>query len=338
MIDAEDNSTRFRAFRLHDREKDVVASLEDVTLDDLDEGDVLIRVAYSSINYKDALAGSGKGAIARRFPMIGGVDLAGEVASDESGRFDVGDQVLVCGAGLSETHQGGYAEYARVPSDWVVRIPQGLDLRSSMAIGTAGLTAALAFYRLEQAGQTPALGPVAVTGATGGVGSFAIDLLAARGYEVTAITGKTDQAAYLRRLGASATLDRNGIENDSRPLGRAVWGGAVDNLGGEILAALIKTTVPGGAIASIGLAASPMLQTTVLPFILRGVSLLGINSVNLSSELRSEIWSRLGNDLKPRHLEQIATREVGLEELPEHFDAYLKGAVQGRTLVRIGGD
>jgi putative YhdH/YhfP family quinone oxidoreductase len=301
--------------------------------DELDDGDTLVRVAYSSINYKDALAGTGKGAIARRLPLVGGIDFAGTVV--ESERFAVGTEVLVCGCGLSETHHGGYAEFARVPADWAVPLPAGLDARAAMGIGTAGLTAALAVARMEQVGLTPALGPVLVTGATGGVGSFAIDLLSTRGYETVAVTGKADAAAYLEGLGAARVLGRADVAGDGKPLGRATWAGVVDSVGGQMLADLLPTIKPQGAVASIGLAGGVALHTTVLPFILRGVSLLGINSVTLAPTERAAIWGRLAGDLAPRHLEAIVHAEIALAELPAALDAYIAGTVVGRTVVAV---
>lgn len=323
----------FNAYLLEETDGQVAGSLKRMKLDDLDPGGTLVRVEYSSINYKDALAGTGKGAIARRLPLIGGVDFAGRVI--DSDVHAEGTAVLVCGHGLSETHHGGYAEYARVPSEWIVPVPAGLDCRAVMGIGTAGFTAALAVHRLEQAGLAPAAGPVAVTGATGGVGSFAVDLLAARGYEVAAITGKEDAADYLRSLGAAQILGRTALADDGKPLGKATWAAAIDNLGGVPLAVLLKTVKPEGIVASIGLAASAKLDTTVLPFILRGVSLLGINSVYVRPSLAETIWGRLASDLKPRHLDTIVTREVTLEKLPAQLAAYIAGEVVGRTVVRI---
>jgi NADPH2:quinone reductase len=300
---------------------------------------VLIRVHYSSINYKDALAAPGRGAILRRFPLIGGIDLAGEVVESTATRWRPGDRVLCCGAGLSETENGGYAEYARVDPANLVAVPAGLDLREAMIIGTAGLTAALAIERMELNGQRPDAGPVLVTGATGGVGSLAIDLLAGRGYEVVALSGKNEAAAYLRQLGAGEVLDRHALElagaNGGKPLEKARFGAAIDNLGGAVLGWLLKRIRPGGTVAAIGLAGGSELETTVLPFILRGVSLLGINSVMLSSGQRDRIWSRLADELKPRRLGTILNREVPLSELPAAFEAYIGAAVTGRTLVRV---
>jgi NADPH2:quinone reductase len=327
----------FKAFRVHLEGERIAARLEHITLDDLSPGEVVIRGAWSSINYKDALAATGKGKILRRYPLVGGVDVAGTVESSADPRFRPGDSVVVVGCGLSETHDGGFAEYARVPGDFVNPLPPGLDLRSAMAIGTAGFTAALALHRMEQNGQQPSLGPVAVTGATGGVGSVAIDIFARRGYSVTALTHKAGAETWLRGLGASDVQVLAGMKLGTRPLEKATWGGAIDNLGGDVLAWLTRSVVPLGNIASIGLAAGAELHTTVMPFILRGVSLLGINSVEAPRELRLEVWRRLGDDLKPAHLDRIVSREVALDELPGCFDAYIAAQVTGRTLVRLNG-
>ncbi len=324
----------FLAYRIHRTDGNVHGKLESVSRDDLDPGDLLVQVEYSGINYKDALAATGSGRILRSFPLIGGIDLAGEVQESNDERFRPGDKVLALGAGQSETRNGGYAELARLNADDAMPVPAQLDTRSVMAIGTAGFAAALAVHRMEQNGQRPELGPIIVTGATGGVGSVAIDLLSTRGYEVTALTGKTDQRDYLESLGATAILDRRTLKFGMKPLEHADWGGAVDNLGGETLAWLTRTVKPWGNIASVGLAAGHHLETTVMPLILRGVSLLGIN-VDVPAGLRDVLWQRLGNDLRPRHLEQIVTREVTLSELPGSFDAYMDGTVIGRTLVRI---
>lgn len=333
--------TGFRIRREDGAEKaaQIAAGFEQLTLDDLSPGEVVVRVEYSSINYKDALAVTGRGAILRRFPLVGGIDLAGRVVESTVSQWRAGDAVLVCGSGLSETRDGGYTELARVPADAVVAVPEGLDTRSAMIVGTAGLAAALGIDRLERAGIGPALGPIAVTGATGGVGSLALDMLAASGYETVAITGKPEQAAdLLHALGASRIVDRRSLELDGKPLGPAELGGAVDNLGGEVLAWLLSRTRPAGAVASIGLAQSPKLETTVLPFILRGVSLLGINSVSPGAELRNRIWHRLGTDLRPPHLDRILTREIDFDALPSAFDAYFSGGVTGRTIVRFPAD
>lgn len=328
-------SDTFQAFRIH-RENDAVAGrLEALTIDDLTPGNVVVRVEYSGINYKDALAATGAGPILRRFPLIGGIDLAGEVSSSDDVRFSPGDKVIAIGGGLSETRDGGYTEVARVDADMLVHVPDTLDTRKAMAIGTAGFTAALAVHRLEHNGQRPDDGPVLVTGATGGVGSIAIDILSARGYEVVALTGKLDQAAFLETLGASEVLDRNALTMENRPLESARWAGAVDNLGGDILAWLTRTTKPWGNIASVGLAASAELHTTVMPFILRAVSLLGVN-MEVPPELRASIWERLTTDLRPRHLDVIANSEVTLAELPGCFEAYIGARAVGRTIVKVG--
>jgi acrylyl-CoA reductase (NADPH) len=326
----------FKAFRIHSEGGKVAARFEPLTLDDLGEGDVVIRVTHSGINYKDALAATGAGKILRRFPLVGGIDLAGVVESSSDARFAVGSAVLVTGCGLSETHDGGYAEFARVPGDWVIPMPPGLDAFTAMALGTAGFTAALAIHRMEQNGQAPSGGPIAVTGASGGVGSIAVDMLSTRGYRVIAVSGKADAGGYLTELGASEVLARKDIDFGSRPLEAARFAGAIDNLGGEALAWLTRTVDFWGNIASIGLAASPALNTTVMPFILRGVALLGINSSATRREWRLAVWQRIATDLKPRHLERIVTRTIGFDELPGAFAAHLDGRVTGRTVVRIG--
>jgi len=327
---------RFKAFRIHEEDKRIVARFEELTLDDLSAGEVVIRVAWSCINYKDALAATGAGKILRKYPLVGGIDLAGVVESSSDSRYQSGDGVLVTGSDLSETFDGGYAQYARVKGDSVIPLPAGLDARSAMGIGTAGFTAALAIHRMEQNGQLPTGGPVVVTGATGGVGSVAIDMLASRGYEAVAVSGKPQAADYLKSLGAARILTRQEIDFGSRPLERALFGGAIDNVGGEMLTWLTRTTSYGGNIASIGLAGSAKLDTTVMPFILRAVSLLGINSSATPRELRLAVWKRIATDLRPRHLDRIVTREVAFDELPAAFPTYLKGEVTGRAVVRIG--
>jgi len=326
----------FRAFRIHSEGGKIVARFEDLTLDDLAAGEVVIRVACSDINYKDALAATGAGRILRRYPLVGGIDLAGSVESSTDARFREGDPVLVTGCGLSETHDGGYAQFARVPGDWVIPMPPGLDARTAMSLGTAGFTAALAIHRMEQNGQTPEAGPIVVTGATGGVGSVAVDMLATRGYRVVAVSGKADAAEYLRALGAAEVLPRQSLDLGSRPLEAARFAGAIDNLGGEVLTWLTRTVDFWGNIASIGLASSPELKTTVMPFILRGVALLGINSSATRREWRLAVWQRIATDLRPRQLARIVTRTIDFAQLPEAFPDYLAGRVTGRTLVRIG--
>jgi acrylyl-CoA reductase (NADPH) len=327
--------SRFKAFRIHSESGRIAARFESLALEDLGAGDVVIRVSHSGINYKDALAATGAGKILRRYPLVGGIDLAGTVESSADSRYRSGDPVLVTGCGLSETHDGGYAERARVPGDWVIPMPQGLDAATAMALGTAGFTAALAIHRMEHNGQNPAGGPIAVTGASGGVGSLAVDMLSVRGYRVVAVSGKADANGYLHELGASEILDRRQIDFGSRPLENARFAGAIDNLGGEALAWLTRTVDFWGNIASIGLAAGPELKTTVMPFILRGVTLIGINSSATRRETRLAVWQRIATDLRPRHLDRIVTRTIAFEELPQAFPAYLEGGVSGRTVVRI---
>ena len=327
--------TTFKAFRIDREEKQIIAGFQDLHLNDLTEGEVVIKVSWSGINYKDALAGTGKGQILRQYPLNGGIDLAGSVMESRDSRYQEGDTVLVCGCGLSETADGGYAEVARVCGDCVIPIPEGMSERDAMGIGTAGFTAALAVMRMEQMGQKPEMGPVVVTGATGGVGSFAIDMLAAKDYDITAFTGKTEHYDYLKNLGASDFIDRHTLEMSGRPLDKALWGGAVDSVGGDTLAWLCSTVKPFGNIASIGLAGGYKLETTVMPFILRGVSLIGINSIEMPTEMRNRAWERLGDDLRPKHLDDIVTREITFADLPNAFDAYLSASILGRTVVKI---
>jgi acrylyl-CoA reductase (NADPH) len=328
--------TTFRAFRIHDDKGE--AGIEQISLDDLSPGEVVIKTAYSDINFKDALAATGKGKILRKFPLNGGVDVSGTVASSNDVRVREGDAVLVTGHGLSETHDGGYAEYVRVPADWVVPLPEGMTLFDAMAFGTAGFTAGLAIHQMEHNGQTPSRGPIVVTGATGGVGSLAIDMLAKLGYRVVALTGKADAHDYLREIGASEILDRKTLEMGKRPLEKAIWGGVIDNVGGDILAWLTRTVVPLGNIAAIGLAASAELRTTVMPFILRGVNLLGINSSHCPRELRLHIWKRLATDMRPRYLEKIVSRTVTLDTMGPVFNDLIAGTVTGRAVVKIGAE
>jgi NADPH2:quinone reductase len=333
---------QFRAFRVHQDDGKTSTSIDTIGLDDLgpgdDKSDVLIKACWSDINYKDALAATGKGRIMRRFPMVAGIDVAGYVASSRDARYAEGDAVLVTGFGLGEDHDGGYAEYVRVPADWLVPLPEGLSLRESMALGTAGFTAALAVDGMQHNFQVPDMGPILVNGATGGVGSFAIDMLAALGFAVTAFTGKRDQEAYLKQLGAGELLIRGEAELGTRALEKSVWGGAVDNVGGDELGWLTRTVNPCGNIASIGLAGGIKLETTVMPFILRGVNLLGINSVHVAHDRRVRVWKRLASDLKPRHLDQIVMREVAFDAMEGVFDAYVAGAVTGRSVVKIASE
>lgn len=326
----------FKAFRIHERDGKIAAGFEPMDVDALTPGDVVIRVRFSSINYKDALAATGAGRILRKYPLNGGIDLSGEVVASTDARYEPGQQVLVTGCSLSETVDGGYAEVARIAGDSVIALPQGIDLQQAMALGTAGFTAALAIHRMEHNGQTPAKGPIVVTGATGGVGSIAVDLLAGRGYEVVAVSGKPEADDYLKSLGAKRILRRQEIDTGKRPMEAVQFAGAIDNVGGELLTWLTRTVDFWGNIASIGLAASPKLETTVLPFILRGINLLGINSSATPRNVRLEVWKRIASDLRPRHFDKLVTRTIGFAELPAAFDDYIKGRVVGRTVVKIG--
>ena len=327
----------FRAFRIDERDGEIVAGFEVLGIDDLTDGNVVVRVTHSTINYKDALAATGAGRILRRYPLTGGIDFAGVVVSSEDAEFGPGTDVLMNGCGLGETVDGGYSEYARVDGRGLVAVPEGMSCLDAMKIGTAGYTAALAIHRMEQNGQAPDLGPVVVTGATGGVGSLAVDMLAGRGYEVVAVTGKAAAEDYLKTIGASRVLLRDAIDFGRRPLEKAEWAGAIDSLGGDYLTWLTRTTAYGGNIASVGLAAGHAFDTTVMPFILRAVCLLGINSVDTPRDLRRAVWRRIGSDLGPRHLDTIGRRTIGFDELPEAFQAYIDGAVTGRTVVEIAG-
>jgi len=306
-----------------------------MTEDQLDPGEVTIRVAYSSVNYKDALAATGAGKIIRRFPCVGGIDLAGTVTASQDPRFAKGDAVLATSYDIGVAHHGGYAEVARIPADWVVKLPRGMTLKEAMIFGTAGFTAGLAVVRMEANGLTPDHGPVIVSGATGGVGSVAIEVLAKLGYHVVALTGKESEFDYLTSIGAQEVMLRQSLDLAKiKPLDKSLWAGAVDNLGGEVLAWMASTMQIGGTLASIGLAASHTLNTTVMPFILRGVSLLGINSVNCPMPQRAEVWRRLATDMRPTHLEQM-TRTIPFEQLPSVFDDFIKSRARGRTVVDI---
>jgi NADPH2:quinone reductase len=326
---------KFKAFRIDKADGAIRASFQQLLVDDLTEGNVVVKVSHSTINYKDALAATGAAPILRKFPLNGGIDLAGEVVSSEDADFQPGTPVLVNGCGLGETIDGGYSQYARLDSQSLVPIPEGMTPMQAMQIGTAGYTAALAIHRMEQNGQLPGNGPVVVTGATGGVGSIAIDMLASRGYEVVAVTGKASEDEYLREIGASRILPRDEIDLGGQPMEKALWAGAVDNLGGDYLAWIIRTMGYGGNIASIGLASSFKLNTTVMPFLLRAVCLLGINSVDTPRDLRLAVWQRIGGDLRPQHLDRIGHRTISFDELPDAFQDYMNGKITGRTVVEI---
>ena len=325
----------FKAFRIFNEEGKVQSRMVQMTLDELDAGEVVIKTAYSSINFKDALAATGAGKIIRRFPCVGGIDLAGVVHSSTDVRFKAGDAVLCTSYDVGVARDGGYAEYARVPADWVVPLPKGMTPREAMALGTAGFTAGLAVERMEQVGLRPANGPVIVTGATGGVGSIAVDILAGAGYHVVALTGKEAETDYLKKLGAREIMLRGSLDLAKiKPLDKATWAGAVDNLGGDVLSWLASTMQVGGALAAIGLAASHTFNTTVMPFILRGVSLVGVDSVNAQMPVRQRVWERLGSDLKPHHLADMVT-EVPMDGMAPVFEKLLKSQFRGRAVVRV---
>jgi alcohol dehydrogenase len=327
----------FRAFVIDRAGDGVRGALGTLDAQRLDPGEVVIRVHYSSINYKDALAATGAGRIIRRFPCIGGIDLAGEVVDSADDRFRPGDPVIATSFDIGVSHHGGYADYARVPARWVVPLPAGLSLFDAMALGTAGFTAALGIVRMEDNGLRPDAGPVVVTGATGGVGGLAIDMLARLGYHVVALTGKAAEHDYLTGLGAAEVKLTSSIDHAKvRPLEAGQWAGAVDNVGGPILHWVLATMKQAGTVASIGNAASHELQTTVFPFILRGVSLLGVDSGYMGFPTRQRVWDRLAGDLRPRKLHEV-TRTIALEDLPAAFDDFVKGRVKGRTVVRLLG-
>jgi len=324
----------FRAFLVTQNQNGICGNFVQLDESQLDAGDVLIRVQYSSVNYKDALAATGQGRIIKRFPCVGGIDLAGTVVRSGAPRFKPGDKVIATSYDLGVAHHGGYAEYALVPGGWVLPLPESLSLFEAMALGTAGLTAAMAINRMEDNGLRPEAGPVLVTGATGGVGSLAIDMLAGRGYEVVALTGKAAQGDWLRSLGAARVMLRSELPSDIKPLDKGLWAGAVDNVGGETLAWLLSTAKPTGVITSIGLAAGTALNTTVMPFVLRGVSLLGIDSGYAGFAVRERAWSRLAGDLRPRHLDKIA-RGQPFDMLPQVFEELLAGRAHGRTVLQV---
>jgi acrylyl-CoA reductase (NADPH) len=330
----------FRALVADKDGDDVRRALTDLSPSDLPEGEVTVKVGWSSVNYKDALAVSPKGQVARAYPLVPGIDLAGEVIASDSDDVSAGDPVIVHGYDLGVAHHGGFAEVARVPAGWVVPLPDGLSARDAMALGTAGFTAALSIVRLEAhwLSADDAAGPVLVLGATGGVGSTAVAILAGRGYEVHAATGKADEADFLRALGASEILSREETSAESdRPMEKQRWAAVVDPVGGAATAYALRTTRYGGAVASSGLTGGTDLHTTIFPFILRSVSLLGVDSVATPMDERREVWERLAGDLRPPHLEDQITREIALDDVDPLLDEVLAGKARGRTVVRIGG-
>lgn len=323
----------FKAYLIDQKDGKTVAGFTQFNEVQFDKGEVTIKIAYSSVNYKDALAATGAGRIIRRYPCVGGIDMAGTVAKSTDARFKEGDEVIATSYDIGVAHHGGYAEYGRVPADWVVPLPKGMSLFESMALGTAGYTAALGVVRMEENGLKPTNGKVVVSGATGGVGGIAIDILTRLGYEVVALTGKESQADYLKGLGAREVMLRSSLDlTKIKPLDKPLWAGAVDNLGGEVLAWMASTMQQNGVIASIGLAASMSLNTTVAPFILRGASLLGIDSGYTAMPLRRKVWERLAGDMRPAHLAGM-TRTVRLDDLPPVFDEFIKGRAHGRVVV-----
>ena len=326
----------FRALVVDKQGDGVSLSEQDWTEADLLPGEVMIRVAYSSVNYKDALAVRADGRVARRYPLVPGIDLAGTVVQSKDPRHPPGEEVIVHGYDLGVSHHGGYAELARVPTDWVVPRPEGMSLRQAMALGTAGFTAALSVARLEHMGLRPERGTVLVTGASGGVGSIAIAMLAARGYRVAASTGSTETHEYLRELGAQEIVDRGETSATAeRPLERERWAGAVDAVGGSTLAYLLRTTATGGSIALSGNVGGAAVSTSVFPFILRGVSVLGIDSVHVPLAERTTLWQRMAQDLRPRLLDESIAREVTLAQTPAALEDIYRGATRGRVVVRV---
>ena len=326
---------RFKAYRLTEVDRKIRAEFVQMTLDELDPGDVVVRVAYSDVNYKDALAATGKGKILRRPSCVGGIDLSGTVVASTNPAFAKGDAVFGIGFDLGVSHHGGYAQYARVPAAWLMKLPKGLTLWEAMAFGTAGYTAGIAIVRMEHEGLKPSSGPVLVNGATGGVGSIAIASLAKLGYHVVALTGKQSEADWLKKLGAKEIRLRDELDlSKIKPLDKSTWAGAVDNLGGEVLSWICSTMKDNGVIASIGLAASPALNTTVMPFILRGARLLGINSGESSNDVRETVWRRLASDMKPPLLKEMA-RTVPFAQLPAVFDDFMNARVARRVVVDL---
>jgi NADPH2:quinone reductase len=311
----------------------VVARMTEIAVDDLTPGNVVIRAEWSGINFKDALGVTGRAPIYKRFPLNAGIDVAGRVESSADPRFNTGDPVVVNGMGLGETHDGGFAQVVRVPADWVVPLPAGLDLRDAMVLGTAGFTAALALHRMEVNGQSPAQGPIAVTGATGGVGSAAIAMLKRRGYRVVAVSGRPEHEGYLRALGADEVSTPEALALGTRPLESTRFGGVIDNVGGPVLAGLIRHVGLWGNVAAVGNAAAPAFDATVFPLILRGVSLLGASSGNCPMGLRTSIWNRLGADLKPPALDLIVSRTVPLAEVIPACATLMNRTALGRVLV-----
>ncbi|MFB6365713.1 acryloyl-CoA reductase [Paenibacillus elgii] len=327
---------RFRALVVDKTENQFLVGVQSLSLDDLSEGEVLIRVAYSGVNYKDGLAASPKGRVVRSYPIVPGIDLAGTVAASTDPRFREGDEVLATSYELGVGHSGGFSEYARVPAAWVIPLPKGLSHREAMILGTSGLTAALSVHRMEENGLRPENGPVLVTGATGGVGSHAVSMLAASGYEVTASTGKAQEHDYLRELGAGSILLREELYPETvKPLTKEQWVGAVDPVGGAALPHILSAIRRGGSVALSGLTGGAEFTAAVFPFILRGVNLLGIDSAYCPLPLRQRLWERMASDLKPPQLEAMVHVETTLDELPSALQHILQSGVRGKVVVKL---
>ncbi|ANZ95603.1 acrylyl-CoA reductase family protein [Brochothrix thermosphacta] len=327
---------KFKALIVDKQADSFKVGIEEITFADLPVEDVLVKVAYSSINYKDALATIPNGNIVKEYPFIPGVDIAGTVVSSKNAAFKAGDEVIALGYGIGVSHFGGYSEYASLPAEWVIPLPKGLTMKEAMIYGTAGFTAALSIDRLEANGLKPEQGEVLVTGATGGVGSMAVALLADKGYNVVASSGKAQQTAFLQKIGASSVVSREAVyDGKIKALGKQKWAGAVDTVGGEVLASLLSQIKYGGSVAASGLTAGTAVPTMVFPFILRGINLLGIDSVEFPSTDRRALWQRLATDLKPQNLEQLIDEEIRLEDLPTVLPTLLKGQAVGRYLVKL---
>ena len=327
---------QFGALVVNKQDDQFTVNIQQLSLDDLPQGEVLIRVHYSGVNYKDSLAAIPNGNIVSSYPIVPGIDMAGVVVSSEDSRFKEGDEVIATSYGIGVSQSGGYSQFARVPADWIVPLPDGLTMKEAMIIGTAGFTAALSVLRLEENNLTPEQGSVLVTGATGGVGSFAVSILSKLGYSVEASTGKESEHGYLKAIGAATIVSREDVyDGKLRALGKQKWSGAVDPVGGEPLASVLSQIKYGGAVAVSGLTAGTSLPATVFPFILRGVNLLGIDSVNCPMDTRLKVWHRLATDFKLEDLEQLVQQEITLKELPDVLPTLLKGEARGRTIVKL---